>query len=290
MNTDSLRTFIKLSETMNYRKAAQQLFLAQSTVSARIQDLEKELGKKLFVFSGRTLHLTDAGKALRTYAEKMIKLEADIRRSICEIDESERTLRLGISDSILDWKVRDLISTYLEKHPNVAMEVHCQNSGIMMNELQNDNLDLCISFLPNRETSYQTQLLACEELLLITGNKRSVVATGISRDELLRQPLLMTDYFNVTQELDNWYQSLFPTNYVFKLRTSKVYEMKWYLKRMNGFAFLPAGFVKEELEKGELFSVPMLFPAPPGISMYSVAKKGSKKHALITSFLEELVI
>ena len=93
MNTESLRTFIILTETLNYRKAAQQLFLAQSTVSARIQDLENELGEKLFVYSGRSLQLTEPGTALQDYAQKMIKLEADIHNNICEKRKNDQTLR-----------------------------------------------------------------------------------------------------------------------------------------------------------------------------------------------------
>jgi len=288
MNTESLRTFIILTETLNYRKAAQQLFLAQSTVSARIQDLENELGEKLFVYSGRSLQLTEAGTALQDYAQKMIKLEADIHKNICEKRKNDQTLRLGISISILDWKIRDLIPAYMEKNPDVAVEIHCRNSGLMMNDLQNDNLDLCISFLANREKAYHTQLLASETLLLVTGRKPLFPEKGMSRDALLRQPLFMTDYFNVTQELESWYDAMFPKNYAFKLRTPSIYEMLFYLKKIDGFAFLPEGFVKNDLETQSLYSVPMLFSAPPKINMYVVVKQSKKKLHNVSSFLDAL--
>ena len=53
MDTTTLRTFIALAQIKNFTKTAQQLFVAQSTVTNRIRDLETELGKSLFVRNHR---------------------------------------------------------------------------------------------------------------------------------------------------------------------------------------------------------------------------------------------
>ena len=57
MDTTTLRTFIALAQIKNFTKTAQQLFVAQSTVTNRIRDLETELGKSLFVRNHKQVEL-----------------------------------------------------------------------------------------------------------------------------------------------------------------------------------------------------------------------------------------
>ena len=62
MDTTTLRTFIALAQIKNFTKTAQQLFVAQSTVTNRIRDLEMELGVPLFIRSHKQVDLTPSGQ------------------------------------------------------------------------------------------------------------------------------------------------------------------------------------------------------------------------------------
>ena len=62
MNTEELKTFIFLSKVKNFTLAAEQMFIAQSTVTNRISELEKEVGKRLFSRGSKTVTLTEEGK------------------------------------------------------------------------------------------------------------------------------------------------------------------------------------------------------------------------------------
>lgn len=75
MDTNTLRTFIALAQIKNFTKTAQQLFVAQSTVTNRIHDLETELGKELFVRTHKQVDLTPAGEKFLEYAQRFIDLE-----------------------------------------------------------------------------------------------------------------------------------------------------------------------------------------------------------------------
>ena len=70
MNTDALKTFLVLSELRSFRKTAQQLYIAQSTVSSRIQELERDLGQTLLDRKPRGMTLTPAGHRLVPIAEE----------------------------------------------------------------------------------------------------------------------------------------------------------------------------------------------------------------------------
>ena len=62
MNSEELKTFIFLSKVKNFTLAAEQLSVAQSTVTNRISELEKEVGKRLFSRGSKTVSLTEEGQ------------------------------------------------------------------------------------------------------------------------------------------------------------------------------------------------------------------------------------
>ena len=100
MNIESLTTFLILAEERSVTKTAQRLFLRQSTVSSRIQELEKELGQPLFERKPRSMTLTPAGQRLIPLARKMAALEKELRAEAEPRQSCRWKLSAGISDSI----------------------------------------------------------------------------------------------------------------------------------------------------------------------------------------------
>ena len=83
MTPERLYEFWVLSKTLNYNKAAEQLFLNQSLLSKHIAAMEKELNTQLFLRTSHEVTLTEAGKMLARQAEEII--------SRC--DQAERLMR-----------------------------------------------------------------------------------------------------------------------------------------------------------------------------------------------------
>ena len=77
MTLDQLETFVSIARTHSFSRAAVLLGLAQPTLSGRIAALESELGSQLFVRHGHTLELSETGRALLPYAERMLALRAE---------------------------------------------------------------------------------------------------------------------------------------------------------------------------------------------------------------------
>ena len=95
MDIESLKTFIVLSNVKNYTRAANQLFVAQSTVTNRINELEKELNISLFSRNNRRVELTMEGEQFLLYAEKVIKLTDDSLSEIRSIHKFDNHIRIG---------------------------------------------------------------------------------------------------------------------------------------------------------------------------------------------------
>jgi DNA-binding transcriptional LysR family regulator len=83
MDTQNLKTFLVLCDLKNFTKTADQLFLAQSTVTNRIAELEKELGKKLFLRDKKNINLTEEGKLFYDYAKRIVELEETSIQNPC---------------------------------------------------------------------------------------------------------------------------------------------------------------------------------------------------------------
>ena len=77
-----LETFSKAAELSSFTGAAKALGLTQAAVSQRVQALEKSLGKRLFQRRGGRVLLTEAGKTLYDYAQRILDLHREARREV----------------------------------------------------------------------------------------------------------------------------------------------------------------------------------------------------------------
>ncbi len=85
MELRELRYFLAVAQKGNITKAAESLYIAQPSLSKQMQNLEKEIGRPLFVRGSRTIVLTETGQLLKKRAEEMLELyektEAEIAAS-----------------------------------------------------------------------------------------------------------------------------------------------------------------------------------------------------------------
>lgn len=95
MNTEELKTFIFLSKVKNFTLAAEQMFIAQSTVTNRISELEKEVGKRLFSRGSKTVTLTEEGKIFLKYAERIIELQETSVEEMNAVSAYSRKFAVG---------------------------------------------------------------------------------------------------------------------------------------------------------------------------------------------------
>ena len=102
MDIETMKTFLVLADTKNFTRTAHQLFIAQSTVTNRILELEKELNVTLFERNNRSVELTPAGERFSLYAAGVIRLTETAMAEISSIHKFENTLRIGSADSVYE--------------------------------------------------------------------------------------------------------------------------------------------------------------------------------------------
>lgn len=271
MDTQNLRTYILLSKVKNFTQTADQLFVAQSTVTNRIAELEKEVGKKLINRDRKNISLTDEGQLFLSYAERIVNLE---ELSIQEINSSvffQNTIKIGSTNTIYDCHLNSTINSMLQKQSDVATKIIIGHSQDLIQMLQDGLLDIVFSYIPFKKAGYECNLFVTDELVLVTNNKNTEYSKGIRKDELVCLNFLFCNF--ALQEVGLFIRELFPTFYQFTFEIDNSSKLIPHLLSGLGYSFLPKSLVNSYLENGTFISIPLLDFETPKINNYEIYKK-----------------
>ncbi len=143
MDFDLLRTFIAVVDNGSFTRAAGQIYRTQSAISMQIKRLETQLNKSLFIRDGRNLKLTAEGKALVSYARRLLSLH-DEALKVLKSKEQVSNLTIGCPDDYSRNLLPRLIEILRLQLPSVKISVITANSGELRQRLDNGELDLTI--------------------------------------------------------------------------------------------------------------------------------------------------
>jgi LysR family transcriptional activator of mexEF-oprN operon len=125
LDLNLLRVFLLVAETGSVTAAARRLYLTQPAVSAALRRLSTSVGAPLFVRSGRGIVLTERGRRLVASARHHLEALVDATLSPGPFDPktTERTVRMGLSDSNEAWLLPRLLRTFAEEAPRMRFIV-----------------------------------------------------------------------------------------------------------------------------------------------------------------------
>ncbi|RKG97690.1 LysR family transcriptional regulator [Corallococcus carmarthensis] len=143
MRLRQLETFRTVARTLNFRRAAERLHYAQSSVTEQVQGLESDLGVPLFDRTGRKLRLTEAGTRLLTYADQMLSLEEAARAAVTGQDAAPSgPLTLRAPETLCARRLPPLLTAFHARHPQVRLTVQPAGRADVRRGLQEAEIDL----------------------------------------------------------------------------------------------------------------------------------------------------
>jgi DNA-binding transcriptional LysR family regulator len=120
LNTNQLNVFLAAAETLNFTKAALRLQVTQPSVSQQIQALEEHIGQPLFLRTGKTVELTDAGLVLLPLAREMVFLTTHIEETMASFKgEMHGHLIIACSTSTGRYLLPRLLANFHNQFPQV---------------------------------------------------------------------------------------------------------------------------------------------------------------------------
>ena len=135
MKRVTLETFVALAQLRHFGKVARHLNTTQSTVSARIQGLERDLGTDLFVRSPTGVSLTPKGRKLLTHAVQVIDGMNAMSRAAGLDPYREGNLRLGVSETLASTILPDFIQAFSDQYPKAQVEIIVNTTTYQRDEL-----------------------------------------------------------------------------------------------------------------------------------------------------------
>jgi DNA-binding transcriptional LysR family regulator len=160
---------VAVARAGSFTRAAEELFLAQPSLSVQVRKLEHELGVRLFERLGRSIQLTHAGEVFLQHAERALAEVAEARERMAEVrDLREGRLALGALPSVGAHLLPGVLAAFRRSHPGVATSlVELDVSAEVERMVQDGRLDLAVIRLPRTRDGLTVRALVREPLVAV---------------------------------------------------------------------------------------------------------------------------
>ena len=149
MDTQALAAFIEVADSTSFTRAAEHLHLSQPAISKRLKVLEDQIGQRLFDRIGRSVLLTDAGRALLPHARRVIQTLEDGRRALSQLQgRISGRLSIGTSHHIGLHRLPPVLKRYVNDYPDVDLDLHFMDSEDACEAVLAGKLEIGIVTLP----------------------------------------------------------------------------------------------------------------------------------------------
>lgn len=275
MDTELLKTFLEVSRTRHFGRAAEALYLTQSAVSFRIRQLENQLGVNLFTRHRNNIRLTTAGEKLLPYAETLMNTWQAARK---EVAHTSRHNEFSIGASASLWEC--MLNAWLgrlyqlqEPQSGLQFEARIAQRQSLVKQLHERQLDLLITTEAPKMDEFSSQLLGHFTLALYCSSPAR------KKSEL---NYLRLEWGPDFQQHET---GLIAADEVPVLTTSSAELARQQLSALNGCSWLPVNWANE---KGGLHTVAN--SATLSRPLYAIWLQNSDKYSLICDLLKTDVL
>lgn len=171
MTLKQLEAFVKIANNKSFTLAAKELFITQPTVSAYINNLEEELGVRLFDRTTKEVELSEEGDRIYLYAKEMLELADRIQKSF-SVAEDNTVRQVIISTSSIpgQFLVPEILSAFKKKFPDVEFKVRETDSAGVVEDITNHMADIGLAGTEINTNKCNFVPFYDDELILVTEN------------------------------------------------------------------------------------------------------------------------
>lgn len=163
-----LQVFYTVARVLSFTKAAESLHMTQPAVTFQVKQLEESFNTRLFDRTHNKISLTDAGKLVYDYAEKILdhydKMNNQVRELTGEVTGS---LLIGASTTIAEYMLPNLLGEFNRKFEDVAIRLQVGNTDAIVAMVENNMIDLGIVEAPVYNKNLEVEVCRIDEMVLI---------------------------------------------------------------------------------------------------------------------------
>ncbi len=205
LDLQALRIFKAVADEASVTRAAAQLHYVQSNVTTRLRQLEAELGVALFHRVGGRLVITPAGVTLKSYAERLLRLAQEARRSVAADGVPRGPLAIGSMETTAAARLPRLLADFNRRHPEVELVIETGPTAHLVQRVLDFKLDAALVGGQVEHALLEGRVVFREELVLLTG--KSLTRVAAPRDVADTMMLVFRTGCSYRRRLEQWLES-----------------------------------------------------------------------------------
>lgn len=208
MDIRELRLFRHLAGSLHFGQTSRACHISPSALTRAIQRLEEELGERLFLRDNRSVLLTAAGEAFRSYADDVIQryevLQGELSREHTLGGEISLYCSVTAAYSILP----SIFQKFRSVHPDVHINLETGDAARALNKLQNREVDITVAALPASlpERVEFLKILETPLVFIAPANFPEAVHYRGKEIDWQKTPVITADFGLSRERTDHWFQ------------------------------------------------------------------------------------
>lgn len=253
-----LEVFLAVARERRFSRAADKLFRTQSAVSQTIRKLEDELGEALFDRSSREGVLTDAGKVLYEYAEKLINLRSEASESLAELKELQKGKLVVAANELTVLYLLPVLAEFRRLHPMIKITVERALGSHIPDEVLSYSVEFgVLSYAPQDPSLHSIVIFSDQLVFVVPPTHPLASAPQISIRQLGAESFVAHIVSSPYREKVIQMFKNHKTPLHMDLELPTLQAIKRYVAMGSGVAFVPEISVEAEIARGELVSIPV---------------------------------
>jgi len=258
MDISQLEVFLTVARERRFSRAAEKLYRTQSAVSQTIRKLELEIGEHLFDRSSREGVLTDAGRVLQEYAEKLVNLRQDAQEALVELRELQKGKLAIAANEFTALYLLPVLAEFRRLHPAIKITVPRSLGSHIPDALLKHDVELGVLSYDPQEPQLTSVVVYLDELVFVVPPNHPLASAGaVSIRQLGAESFVAHIVPSPYREkvIEAFKRHKTPLHMDVELPTLQA--IKRFVSMGNGVALVPEISVEDEIARGALIRVPV---------------------------------
>ena len=262
MSDRRLQVFFTVARLLSFTRAAEVLHMTQPAVTFQVRQLEEQFDARLFDRNHNRVTLTDTGRLVYRYAERIFDTYAEMEAALRELKGAVGgALVLGASTTVAEYLLPTLLGTFLRSHPDVGISLRVGNTEAVVAMVEDSEIDLGVVEAPVSNRNLIVQPCLIDQLRLIVPPDHALASRGhVTLDDFLDEPFVCREEGSGTREVIMEYlgrQGYSRSRLNLCMELGSPEAIKGAVAAGLGVSVLSESVIAKEVTLGQLVAIPL---------------------------------
>lgn len=276
MDIELLKTFLEVRQTRHFGRAAENLYLTQAAVSARVRQLEDHLGVQLFIRIRNNIQLTPEGERLVPHAEAMLVAWSRARHDVALKLDHTHQINIGTTPGLWHYALQGKLPVLQAAQPGLALRADSHSGEELLRLLLDKTLDMVCLYEAPSVPELECRSLGKLKLVLMSSIPGASLKTTFQRHYV---------YVDWGSSFAMFHDTKFGDAPPAVLHTNMAYIAESYLREHPASAYLPEALLAQQTDA----SIAPVKGAPSfSRNVYAVYRRNADRRDVLEEILPVL--